>query len=68
MDTFLNKLAEFYFNNTINLRPLSTLIAAFHTHKMTIMVSVYPMYCACYRSWGNKDYHNNRIRICVCVK
>ena len=36
MDTSLNKLVEFYLNNTINLCPLSPLITAFHTHKMAI--------------------------------
>jgi len=37
MDISLNKLVEIYLNNTINLRLLSPLITAFHTHKMAMV-------------------------------
>ena len=37
MDTSLNKLVEFYLNNTTNVRPLSPLIMTLYTHKMAIV-------------------------------
>ena len=35
-DVFLNQWIEFYLNNTIHLRPLTTHYVIYHTHKMAI--------------------------------
>ena len=33
----MDKLVEFYLNNTVNIRPISPLVTAFHIHKMAIV-------------------------------
>ena len=49
MDISLNKLIQFYLNNTLNLRPLTTQITSCYTHKMAIVniehvTSFHPLY------------------------
>jgi len=37
MDISLNQLIQFYLNNTLNLRPLTTQIISCYAHKMAIV-------------------------------
>jgi len=37
MDIFLNQLIQFYLNDTLNLRPLTSHIIPCYTHKMVIV-------------------------------
>jgi len=37
MDISLNQLIQFYLNNTLNLRSLTTQIISSYTHKMAIV-------------------------------
>jgi len=53
MDIFLNKLVQFYLNNTINLRRLSQRIISCCTHKMAIV------------SWPRTMWRH--ITLCICA-
>ena len=58
MDTSLNKLVEFYLNNTINLCRLFPLSLAFHAHKMAIVLWPYILWCHSFLYIGSVILHD----------